>query len=86
MEALETQIKQLIIEALLFEDMSADDLDADQPLFGGDLDLDSVDALEIAVEIERVFGVRIPEKGEGREAFTSVRTLAAYVAAHRAEG
>ena len=81
--SLREEIKALIIEALMIEDMEASEIQDEQELFGGELELDSVDALEIAVEIERVYGVRIPDAEEGREVFRNVKNLAAYVQAHR---
>ncbi|MBW1881496.1 MAG: acyl carrier protein [Deltaproteobacteria bacterium] len=83
MDDLKQQIAALIVQALMLEEVRPEDIDTAAPLFGGALDLDSVDALEIAVEIERVFGVRIPDSGEGREVFRCVDTLAAFVAANR---
>ena len=84
---METQIKQLIIDALMIEDTEADDIGTDDLLFGPDsnLGLDSVDALELAMEIERVFGVSIPESEETRKVFTSVATLMAYIQQHKGE-
>ena len=84
---METQIKQLIIDALMIEDTEAEDIGTDDLLFGPDsnLGLDSVDALELAMEIERVFGVSIPESEETRKVFTSVATLMAYIQQHQGE-
>jgi acyl carrier protein len=84
---METQIKQLIIDALMIEDTDADDIGTEDLLFGPDsnLGLDSVDALELAMEIERVFGVSIPESEETRKVFTSVATLMAYIQQHQGE-
>ena len=84
---METQIKQLIIDALMIEDTEADDIGTDDLLFGPDsnLGLDSVDALELAMEIERVFGVSIPESEETRKVLTSVATLMAYIQQHQGE-
>jgi acyl carrier protein len=82
-EDLNARLKVLIIEALMFEDMEPADIKDDAPLFGDGLGLDSVDALELAVEMERVFGVTIPQSDETRAAFQSVNTLAAYITAHR---
>ncbi|MFH1466572.1 MAG: phosphopantetheine-binding protein [Pseudomonadota bacterium] len=83
MDALELQIKKLIIEALMIEDLEPEGIGDDLPLFGEGLGLDSVDALELAVEIERVFGVTFPEAARSREVFQNVGTLAAYIAEHR---
>lgn len=85
MDDLKGQLKSLIIEALMIEDLEPDEIEDAAPLFGdgGGLGLDSVDALELAMEIERVFGVKIPESDETRKVFTSVETLSVYIAANR---
>ena len=83
MNALKLQIKKLIVEALLIEDMEPEGIADDLPLFGEGLGLDSVDALELAVEIERVFGVTFPEADRSREVFQNVDTLADYITEHR---
>ena len=83
MPELTLEIKQLIIEALMIEDMEPSEIGDDMTLFGEGLGLDSVDALELAVEIERVYGVTFPEASRSREVFQNVRTLAAYIAQHR---
>jgi len=81
-----TSIKKLIIDALMIEDTEPEDIGTEDLLFGPEsqLGLDSVDALELAVEIERVFSVTIPESEETREVFTSVATLATYIEHHQA--
>jgi acyl carrier protein len=84
MAELKLQVKQLIIEALMIEDMEPEEIEDAAPLFGEGLGLDSVDALELAMEIERVFGVKIPESDESRKVFASVDTLSAYIADQRA--
>ena len=81
---LQSHLKQLIIEALMIEDMEPEEIEDAAPLFGEGLGLDSVDALELAMEIERVFGVKIPDSQESRKVFASVDTLAAYIASQRA--
>jgi len=81
---LKHQLKELIIEALMIEDLEPSEIEDAAPLFGEGLGLDSVDALELAMEIERVFGVTIPESDESRKVFASVDTLSAYIAANRA--
>lgn len=83
---LETQVKDLIIEALMLEDVSADDIDVEKPLFGEGLGLDSIDALELAIAIDQKFGVRIKAEDEGtRAVFRSVRSLAAHIASHQGQ-
>ncbi len=78
---LELEIKGLIIASLVLEDMTPGDIDADEPLFGEGLGLDSIDALEIAMAIEERFGVVTDDDPDAnRERFASVRSLAKFVA------
>ena len=83
---LEHDIKLLIIEALGLEDISADDIDTDAPLFGDDgLGLDSVDALELGLAVQKTFNFQFDgEKDKLREHFTSVKTLADFVRSRQA--
>ncbi len=83
---LETQIKQMIIDSLGLEDTSADDIDTDAPLFGDDgLGLDSVDALELGLAVQKTFNFQFDgEKDKLREHFTSVKTLADFVRSRQA--
>ena len=83
---LETQIKQMIIDSLGLEDISADDIDTDAPLFGDDgLGLDSVDALELGLAVQKTFNFQLDgEKDKLREHFTSVKTLADFVRSRQA--
>ena len=80
MDALIPQIKTLLIEGLNLEEMSPDDIGPDDHLFGdAGLGLDSVDALELVMEVERRFGVQIQDDEKSREVLKSVRTLAAFL-------
>lgn len=82
---LEKELKELIIEALMLEDMNADDIDVEAPLFVEGLGLDSIDALELAMAIDKRFGVRIKADDEqNQHIFSNVRSLAEYVGQHRA--
>lgn len=74
-----SELKELIITALKLEDMAPDDIDNDAPLFGEGLGLDSIDALELVVALEKTFGIKIPDEDVGRDAFGSVNVLADYV-------
>ena len=65
------------------EDVSAEQIEDDAPLFGPGLGLDSIDALELVVLLERDYGIVIKDMEEGRPAFQSVRTLAAFIEAKR---
>ncbi len=82
-EDLHARLKQLIVRALMLEEVRPEDIDSDAPLFGEGLGLDSVDALELAIEIERELGVRLPEGQEARPIFRSVSTLADWIQAQR---
>ena len=79
-EQLETKIKELIIEALMLEDLAPEDIGSVDPLFGDGLGLDSIDALEIAMALEQTFGV-VTEADDERnpERFACVRNLASFV-------
>lgn len=82
---LETELKELIIEALMLEDVKVGDIDSEDPLFVEGLGLDSIDALELAMAIDKKYGVRIKADDEqNQQIFSNVRSLAAYVVQHRA--
>lgn len=83
MEALIEEIKQNLIEALNLEDITPADIDTDAPLFGEGLGLDSIDALEIILILERNYGIKIENTTATRPVFKSVRSLAEYVAKNR---
>ncbi len=81
MDDLIPQIKTLIIQGLNLEEVSPDDLEPDAPLFGdAGLGLDSVDALELVMELERQFGFQLQDDADSRKVLTSVRTIATWVA------
>jgi acyl carrier protein len=84
-EALEQELRELIVEALMLEDVRPEQIEPDAPLFGEGLGLDSIDALELALAIERRYQIRIAaEDARNRELFRSVRSLAAHIASQRA--
>lgn len=76
------EIKQLLISSLHLE-RTPESIDDQAPLFQTGLGLDSIDALELAVAIERTYRVSIPDEKVGKQAFASVAALADYVASHR---
>ena len=80
MQALYLEIKNLIITTLNLEELSADDIDTDAALFGDGLGLDSIDALELSIGLEKVFGVKLETEEEGKRAFASVSALAEHLA------
>jgi acyl carrier protein len=82
-EELIVQMKQLIIDSLRIEGMSPDDIDTDAPLFGEGLGLDSIDALQLVVAMEKDFGVIVPDAETGTIVFQSVRSMARYIAENR---
>ena len=83
MDELIEELKKKIIEVLNLEDMTPDDIDADAPLFSTGLGLDSIDALERIVLMEKDYGIRLANASEGKEIFKSVRTMAEYVSKNR---
>jgi len=80
---LTTRIKHLIVEALRFDGMDPNSIADDAPLMGEGLGLDSVDALELMVALEKEFGVKIENQEAGRTALRSVSSLAAFIEEHR---
>jgi acyl carrier protein len=83
MSVLNDEIKQLIISSLNLDDLTPEQIVDDAPLFQEGLGLDSIDALELAVAIERTYRVTIPDEAVGKKVFASVTALASYVSDHR---
>ena len=84
MRALEPEIKELIITTMSLEDVSVDDIEDDAPLFDTGLGLDSIDALELGLALQKRYGVTLAaDSQETRQHFASVRALSAFVAANR---
>jgi len=77
------ELKAKIIESLNLQDITPDQIDNDAPLFGAGLELDSIDALELVVMLEKNYGIVIKDIEEGRPAFESVRVLADFITARR---
>jgi acyl carrier protein len=82
-EELIEPVKQLIISALRIDGMTPTDIDSDAPLFGDGLGLDSIDALQLVVAMEKEYGVVVPDAATGTKVFQSVRSMAGYIAEHR---
>jgi acyl carrier protein len=81
---IEQEVKQLIIDVLQLEDVSVDDIDSDAPLFVEGLGLDSIDALELGVALQKRYGISLSADSEDtRRHFTSVKALAALIETHR---
>ncbi len=83
MEELIKQLKEQIIDVLNFEDMLPEDIDTDAPLFGEGLGLDSIDALELIVLLDRSYGIKLADPKAGKEVFKSVRTMAEFIQQNR---
>lgn len=83
MEDLVLELKKEIIEALNLEDITPEDIDADEPLFGSGLGLDSIDALELIVLMEKKYGIKLENPSKGKEAFKSVNVMAQFVNENR---
>ena len=77
------QLKEQIIDALNLEDLTPNDIDNDAPLFGEGLGLDSIDALELIVLMEKYYGIKLQNPAQGKQIFKSVNTMAAYIDEHR---
>jgi len=85
MEDLILELKKQIIDVLNLEEMQPDDIDANAPLFGTGLGLDSIDALELIVMMEKQYGIKLKDPKEGKEIFKSVATMADYISHHRSK-
>jgi len=83
MEELIQKLKEQIIEALNLEDMEPDEIDSKEPLFGDGLGLDSIDALELIVLLEKHYGIKIENPKDGQKIFFSVKTLAEFITEHQ---
>lgn len=79
MKDLKDQIRTLIIEKLRLEDVAPEDISDEEPLFGEGLGLDSIDALELVVALEKEFGIKIDDEEVGVTAFKNISSLASYV-------
>lgn len=80
MQALEQEIKQLIIDALDLEDITVEDIDTDAPLFVDGLGLDSIDALELGVALQKKYGLSLSADAEAnKQYFANVAALARFV-------
>lgn len=77
------ELKEEIIEVLNLEDMTVDDIDENDALFGEGLGLDSIDALELIVMLEKKHGIKLANPASGKEIFKSVATIADYVSKNR---
>jgi acyl carrier protein len=83
MEDLKLELKQQIIAALNLEDVKPEEIADDAPLFGDGLGLDSIDALELIVMMEKHYGIKLSDPSQGKAIFQSVDTMADYISKNR---
>ena len=83
MEALKQELKESILEALNLEEFTVADINDTDPLFGDGLGLDSIDALELIVLLDKDYGIKLTDPEESKSIFESVEVLATYVEANR---
>ena len=83
MSELKLELKEKIIEQLNLEDVTVDEIADNEPLFGEGLGLDSIDALELIVMLDKDYGIKLADPKEGRKIFESIDTMASYIAANR---
>ncbi|KJJ39750.1 phosphopantetheine-binding protein [Aequorivita vladivostokensis] len=83
MSELKEELKGKIIEQLNLEDVSVADITDDDALFGDGLGLDSIDALELIVMLDKDYGIRLSDPKEGKKIFESVQVMADYIQEHR---
>jgi acyl carrier protein len=83
MEQLIQELKEHLIEELNLEEITPEEIDAEAPLFGDGLGLDSIDALELIVILDRYYGIKLANPAEGKAIFKSITTIAEYVVANR---
>jgi len=79
LEKLKHKLKEQMIEYLNLLDITPDDIKDDEPLFGGSLELDSIDSLELIILLEREYGIKINSTAEGRKVLIDVNTMADYI-------
>ncbi len=83
MEQLKQELKEKIIESLNLEDITPDDIKSSEPLFGEGLGLDSIDALEIILILEKSYGIRLENPTIAKEIFYSIDSIADFIYKNR---
>jgi len=83
MEELVYTLKTQIIDALNLEETTPEDIDNEAPLFGDGLGLDSIDALELIVILDKYYGIKLSSPAQGREIFKSINCIADYIEKNR---
>ncbi|MFV8326573.1 phosphopantetheine-binding protein [Flavobacterium sp. ZS1P14] len=83
MQALKQELKEKIIDILNLEDIKLEEINDNDPLFGDGLGLDSIDALELIVMLDKDYGIKLVDPKEGKTIFQSIETMAAYIKENR---
>lgn len=83
MEDLKLELKNKIIEVLNLEDIAVEEIKDTDPLFGGGLGLDSIDALELIVLLDKDYGIKLSDPKKGKEIFQSIEVMAKYIEENR---
>ncbi len=83
MSELKQELKEKIIEQLNLEDVAIEEIKDTDPLFGEGLGLDSIDALELIVMLDKDYGIKLADPKQGKSIFESVETMAVYIKEHR---
>jgi acyl carrier protein len=83
MDILKKQLKEMLVNDLKIQGVQPEDISDTEPLFGDGLGLDSLDAVELVVLIQKHFGVQIADMNEGKKAFASINSLAQYIEEHK---
>ncbi len=83
MEDLKLELKEKIIENLNLEDIEISEIENNDPLFGDGLGLDSIDALELIVMLDKDYGIKLSDPKKGKSIFESIDTMALYITGNR---
>lgn len=83
MDKLKLELKQQIIDVLNLEDITPEDIKDDAPLFGEGLGLDSIDALELIMILDKNYGIKFTDKNQSKAILSSIDTMVAYITEHR---
>jgi acyl carrier protein len=85
MESLKQELKENIVEQLNLEDIAVEDINDNDILFGDGLGLDSIDALELIVMLDKNYGIKLTDPKEGRAVFETIEVMAKYISEHRSK-
>lgn len=83
MQELKEELKGKIIEVLNLEDVAVEDINDEDSLFGDGLGLDSIDALELIVLLDKVYGIKLSDPKQGKAIFESINTMASFISENR---